>query len=154
MQDEAVQPKEFIIMNRSMAFVSCAALSLFIASGLAAEAATPSDNPMLEVQVQAQRVVRHVVGRDSAGIPTELIQLTRRVGYSDLNLTKYADVTKLKTRIDTTAKQACKALADMYPLVAPNNPDCVKEAVDGAMKQAQVAIKTANNKTSNSKAQG
>ena len=144
-------------MNRSMAFVSCAAFSLFIASGLvanAAQAATPSDNPMLVVEVQAQRVVRHVVGRDSAGIPTELIQLTRRVGYGDLNLTKYTDVTKLKTRIDTTAKQACKSLADMYPLVAPNNPDCVKEAVDGAMKQAQVAIKTANNKTSNSKAQG
>ncbi len=137
-------------MNRKLAFASCTAFSLIVAGGLAAgmaQAAPASDTPMLEVVIQAQRLVRHEIGRDSSGVPTELIQLNRRVGYGDLNLTKYSDVTKLKNRISTTARHACKSLAEMYPLVAPNNPDCVKDATEGGMKEAQAVIKLANEKT-------
>ena len=140
--------KESIIMNRSLALASCAAFSFIIVSGFVAKTdravAQQSDKPSAEVEVQAERIVRHEVGRSSSGIPIELIQLTRRVGYGDLDLKKHSDVTELEKRISATAEEACKTLADDYPLVAPNNPNCVKEATDGAMKQADVAIKMAN----------
>ena len=135
-------------MNRSLIFASYAAFSLIIAGGFVAKidraVGQQNDKPTAEVEIQAERVVRHEVGRSSSGIPIELIQLTRRVGYGDLDLKKHSDVTELERRISATAEEACKTLADDYPLVAPNNPNCVKEATDGGMKQAEDAVKMAN----------
>lgn len=96
-----------------------------------------------EVIVEAPRLVRKEVGRGDLGGKVELISLTRRVSYADLNLAMHADVMKLEQRINDTAKEACGQLAQMYPLADPKTPNCVRQAVDGAMKQAQKVIDSA-----------
>ena len=95
-----------------------------------------------EIIVEAP-YLRQQVGRTSSGAAVELITLTKRVSYADLNLAMQADVEQLNKRIDDTAKGACKQLDSLYPL-DPTDPNCVKKAVDGGMAQAKVAIAAAS----------
>ncbi|MGB8365023.1 MAG: UrcA family protein [Rhizomicrobium sp.] len=105
--------------------------------------------PIEVITVTAPYVLHHQpAGRSYTGVPIEVISLTRRVGYSDLDLTTVSGVTELKRRINDTAKDACKQLDTLYPeaLYPPLTPkvDCVETAVDGAMAQANVAIAAAH----------
>jgi UrcA family protein len=135
-------------MKRNSFFASCAMLSVVAAMALIAKTSravgAESHQPLLEVVIEAQRLVRHEVSRTSSGSPIELIQLTRRVDYGDLDLTKHSDVAELENRISAMADEACKQLADMFPRAAPDNPNCVKQAIAGGMKQAEMAIKAAS----------
>lgn len=99
-----------------------------------------------EIIVEAP-YLRQQVGRTSSGSPIELITLTKRVGYADLNLALQADVEQLNKRINDTAEEACKQIKSLYPL-DPSDPTCVKKAVDGGMAQAKVAIAAASGATS------
>ena len=63
--------------------------------------------------------------------------------YADLDLTKEADAKQLRQRIDDMANVACDQLEALYPLAAPSSPDCVRQAIDGAMQQAHTAIEAA-----------
>ncbi len=96
-----------------------------------------------EVTVIAPRVIVRDVGHDAAGAATEEVSLTRRVTYADLDLNKQADVDKLEKRIDDMAQVACDQLAALYPLAGPDSPDCVREAIDGAMSQEHAAVDAA-----------
>jgi len=93
------------------------------------------------IVVEAPRVVR--VGRSPSGAPVELISLTRRVSYADLDLKLHADVRELERRINATAEEACMQLAELYPLSDTDMPTCVRQAVAGAMAQAEEAIAAA-----------
>jgi len=98
-----------------------------------------------EIIVVAPRLVtREEVGRTASGSKVELISLTRRVSYADLNLATHADVMELEERIDATAKLACDQLAEMFPLSDPNTPDCVSEAVAGAKARVDEAVAAAS----------
>ena len=48
-----------------------------------------------------------IVGRSEIGAPIEVIELRRQVSYADLDLKKYADVMKIKSRIQKVAKESC-----------------------------------------------
>jgi UrcA family protein len=99
--------------------------------------------PMFELVVVAPRLVRHEVGRTNSGSPVELVYLTRRVSYADLDLKVHANVLELEKRIEQTAREACKQLETLFPLSAADTPDCVGDAVDAAMKDARIAIAAA-----------
>jgi len=82
------------------------------------------------------------------GRTIETIGLTRQVSYADLDLSKRADVTELKKRIEATAKESCEKLEEMYPL--PREPSrssnirsCVEEAVDSSTEAIEAAIAAA-----------
>lgn len=96
-----------------------------------------------EIIVEAPYVVHEKVGRTSSGATVELVTLTRRVSYADLNLAMQADVATLNQRIDDTAKSSCKQLDSLYPL-EPKDPACAKKAVDGAKAQVEAAIAAAS----------
>jgi len=71
-----------------------------------------------------------------------------KVSYADLDLSKRADVTELKKRIEATAKESCEKLEEMYPL--PREPSrssnirsCVEEAVDSSTEAIEAAIAAA-----------
>lgn len=97
-----------------------------------------------EVTVIAPRLLIRKLGRDAVGVPTEVVSLTRHVNYADLDLKKPADDQTLEKRVDDMAKVACDQLAALYPMAAPESPDCIREATDGAMRQVDEAIETAN----------
>ncbi len=96
-------------------------------------------DPIFTITVTAPRLVRQEVGRTSSGAPVEMISLTRRVDYKDLDLKQHASVVELETRVREVAKEACDQLARVYPLSDPQTPDCVKTAVDKAMAQVHDA---------------
>lgn len=82
----------------------------------------------------------------SKGGWVEVIELSRRVTFTDLDLSKYADVTELETRIETTAKGACEQLVEMFPLDKSDKDDvrrCTQKAIKGAEEQLQAAIAAA-----------
>jgi UrcA family protein len=101
-------------------------------------------DPIFTITVTAPRLVRQEVGRTNSGAPVEMISLTRRVDYKDLDLKQHASVAELETRVNEVAKEACDQLARVYPLSDPQTPDCVKAAVDKAMAQVRDAVAAAN----------
>lgn len=127
----------------------------FVSAGLLALAATGfviKSDPAIAQQVVEKAhetivieapIVRRQVGIDKV----EVIELRRRVSYVDLDLSKYADVTELKTRIETTAKESCEQLSDMFPHDPSDRREirrCTNRAVDGTEEQVQAAITAAS----------
>lgn len=117
-----------------------------LACGAAAVSAQTArvGEPVFELTVVAPRLVRRPATRENAtGAPVELVSLTRRVSYSDLDLAKPADVLELDRRIEAVAREACEQLAGVFPLSDARTPDCVAEAVAGAKTQAERAVAAA-----------
>lgn len=117
------------------------ALAMISASAIAQQTETS------EVKIEAARSVQRV-GTSTVGAPIEIVQLTRRVSYADLDLTTHRGALDLETRINDTAKAACKQLDTLYPLgttegSGKGGKSCVKDAVDGAMVQAKASIAAA-----------
>jgi UrcA family protein len=100
-------------------------------------------DPWFEIEVIAPRLVRQEVERTPTG-KTELISLTRRVSYDDLDLKRDGDLAQLDERIEDSAKQACERLAAMYPLSDPETPDCIDRAVASAKAQLREAVAAAH----------
>jgi len=88
-----------------------------------------------------------VVGRSEIGAPIEVIELRRQVSYADLDLKKYADVMKIKSRIQKVAKESCKDLSNMFPLNPSDISEvdrCTRKAVAGTKEQVKEAIANAS----------
>jgi UrcA family protein len=99
--------------------------------------------PISEVTISASREAKIVVGKSPIGAPIEEITLTRRVGYSDLDLKSKAGADALEQRVADSAKAACEELDKHYPLMQKTSADCVKTANANAMVQVKAAIATA-----------
>ncbi len=100
-----------------------------------------------EVKIEAARTVK-VVGRTASGAPIEVVQLSRRINYSDLDLSTESGANELQARVKHNAEEACKELDRLYPLGTTEGPgkegkSCVKDAIDGAMVQARAAVDAA-----------
>jgi UrcA family protein len=145
--NQLINGRGIVMKKRSVVVpvTSCLALAAGFAfcSGVATAQQGSQARTQEEVIVEAPRLVRKDVGRGDLGGKVELISLTRRVSYSDLNLAMHADVMKLEQRINDTAKEACGQLEQLYPLADPETPNCVGQAVKGAMEQAQKVIDAA-----------
>jgi UrcA family protein len=126
-------------MSKSAWFLAAAAL----AAGAPITAQRVGD-PIFQITVIAPRLVTREAGRTAAGSKVELISLTRRVDYKDLDLKQQASVAELETRVNEVAQEACAQLARVYPLSDPQTPDCVKDAVEKAMAQVKAAVAAAN----------
>lgn len=124
----------------------CLITAIAAASGAAAQDQRDEGGSAEIVVTAPYEVRREVVGRASGtGAPIEVISLTRRVDYSDLDLTRHADVQQLEQRVNEIAREACDQLSQLYPIAARDgNRDCVTEALRDAMRQVeQVAAQTA-----------
>lgn len=132
-------------MSNNTLFGSKLFLSLFAGFVITGTAtAQQAGQGLEEITVVAPRAVtRTTVGRTNVGGKVELISLTRRVDYSDLDLAEHSDVMELQKRIDDIAKESCQDLAKLYPLSDPKTPDCVKEALASAKPQLDKAVMAA-----------
>jgi UrcA family protein len=117
-------------------------LMVLTAIGASAQQSAPDS----QVTIQAShQVTKKVVGRTATGIPIELVQLNRHVGFSDLDLSTSAGAAELEKRIKETAREACKQIDTLYPLdfTEDNDQTCINDAVSHAMAQAKQAIAAA-----------
>jgi UrcA family protein len=137
--------------NATLLPVSALALATMLTMGThAARAQAPAQGSIEEIVVEAPwKVETKVVSRSPSGVKIEEISLKRRVDYSDLDLTRTADVMELEKRITDVAKDSCMALERMYPLADANTQSCVKDAVSDAMKQEREAVAAAEAKGEN-----
>jgi UrcA family protein len=69
--------------------------------------------------------------------------------HQDLDLSRPADAGQLMERIERTARQACKYLDTLYPLV--DDPDCANRAAATATPAARAAIDAAAGRTEGGK---
>ena len=102
-----------------------------------------SDDYDEEVFVTEGPVIRRQVGRTKLGFPIEIIELKGRVSYADLDLSKQADVTVFKLRVETAAKRSCEELAYRHSFEFMDRwaiMRCTNEAVDRSVEQMQAAI--------------
>jgi UrcA family protein len=133
-------------MNKSISIYRTLSLALAFTVVLIASNLAVAQQDVEEVIVSApiERVKdTHTIGSIAT---TEVIELNRYVSYSDLDLTKVADVATLDERIAGTAKESCQALSDMFPLDRSDPAEmgrCVKKAVSGTKKRKNKAIAAA-----------
>ena len=88
---------------------------------------------MGEVNVQASRVVKKVIGTTSSGVPIEEISLSYGVSTGGLDLSTAAGAAELQKRVGNAATAACKELGRQYPSSSTSDAECVKKATDKAM---------------------
>lgn len=121
-----------------------AAIGVVGMTGAPAIAQQAAEEAVEEIVVYAPIERRQVKWKRGGWV--EVIELSRRVSFTDLDLSKDADVTELETRIETTAKGACEQLDEMFPLDQSDRGEvrrCTKKAIKGAEEQLQAAIAAA-----------
>jgi UrcA family protein len=113
-----------------------AAVGFATASGVAA--AEDRDS----IVVESLQTTTHVTKQYSTFLrePREKFTTTVRVGYSDLDLTKNADVEKFQTRVKTAAQLACQKLDHVIPV---EDLKCIDQALADLQPQMQSALHAA-----------
>ncbi len=135
-------------MNKNRFIVWSTTFAALVATGFAIKTDPAIAQQVVEkaqetIVVEAPIVRRQVMQSGTAGARTEVIEFRRRVSYADLELSNQSDVSELETRIETTAKGACKKLSDMFPLSPSDRYEirrCTNQAVESAKEEMQEAI--------------
>ena len=132
----------------SSVFIVAAGLQLWTGAAPAQETADMKASKAIEeVIVEAPVVRRKVAATSPTGYTTEMIQLKREVSYADLDLTDESDVRVFEERIETTAREACRALDDMLDRDKQDPTDvfrCTKQAIKDARKDLEAVVAAAN----------
>ena len=109
-----------------------------LVAGLAIVAGSAIAQPMEVVTVEAVRST--IVGQSRYGVPIREVTIQSRVSYADLDLTSASGALQLENRIKETAKATCEQIKVAIPAEDSSQAACVKDAVDGAMKEAHKVI--------------
>src|ERR1700754_1540206 len=137
------EPRSTTIMSNIPALrVSCAAFA--VAGALVGALATPISSATAQttyetqerITVFAPHVQRHTIGRSTIGASIEELSLSHAVDYSDLDLSRWADVQMLDDRIRQSAYAVCDELDRQYPEAlyssyqSSSDPSCVAGATN------------------------
>ena len=123
-----------------------AALPLLAAAGFlivtAAAAAQPADEDTANtITVIAPRAVTPQVRRSVPDRGTVTVTIRISVLYGDLNFARPADGARLMARVRSAARDACRHLDRLYPLVVDKS--CIANAVADATPRANAIIAAA-----------
>jgi len=134
-------------MTTTSRLVESALSALALAAVTMPFALAQSTEATQEVQITAFKPIL-TTGRDVRGGPVEMVQLSRRVSFADLNIATYSGATELHKRIASIARDVCHQLEQKYPgsTDLPSG-SCVSEAINSAMAQANAAIAAAERAT-------
>lgn len=118
--------------------IGIAAVSAASAVGLMlATSAMAQDYGDEQIEVTAPR---HHVSPSIPGAEIRDVAMSREVRFDDLNLRSGHGAYVLRNRIRSTARMLCRELETTHPVVIDNASDCYRNAVEGAMYQADTAI--------------
>ncbi|QOC23434.1 UrcA family protein [Wenzhouxiangella sp. AB-CW3] len=93
------------------------------------------------ITVFAPRITRERSRRGSMA-HVEKMERTAVVDFSDLDLSRTADLFELEDRIHEAASTICEELAESYPQGQPATPVCIRRAVDDAMADARLLARS------------
>ena len=114
------------------------ALLLALSAAIPAIAQTKATSTELDtVTVVAPRITYQVKRESGSVIPQEITVAEKKaqVSYSDLDLTRTADLYALEDRIGKAAARVCDELAQEFPDGEPSAAVCARRATDDAMSQ-------------------
>lgn len=114
------------------------AVGLVIPNLPAAAQQTEDEEVALVVTVTAPRTIKEEVGTSAIGATIEVVKVSHDVVVGDLDLARHSARNELDRRIEEAAKEACNQIDTLYPL-GPD-PDCVKNAIEGAQAQKDAVV--------------
>ena len=135
-------------IHRIPKIFSLVATAMLLTLAAAPTFADEADKELEEIIVQAPISVerKELNSISDPIVKTELIELSRQVYIGDLDLSQYADVKELESRIELIAKDSCAKLAQMFPLNSSRSKDarrCVDLAIKSALAEKEAAIAAA-----------
>lgn len=121
-----------------------AALVIAIPAASSAVAQEPTD--LSTITVMAPRVTYQVDRDRTSAIPRklEITEKSAEVEFSDLDLTRSADLYTLEERVAAAAARVCEELARDFPDGTPSPPICTRRATEDAMARVEQAARRAN----------
>jgi len=122
-------------MRKILDSLSCAML---VAGGCAMFGSMVRADSMEVVTVEAARTQK--VAQTHYGVPVREITIVSRVNFADLDLKTQQGADELGKRIREAATSSCKEMDVKFPVEGYGEADCIKNAVDGAMSQANKII--------------
>jgi UrcA family protein len=131
-------------MRKTFGGFGAALLILLPGAAMPAWAAPESE----QITVDGPYTVRQEVTKRGMGgeLAEQNLSVSQNVGYSDLDLTKHADVEKLRDRVKTAAKDTCRELDRRFPVstyIPVTSRSCARDAArDGLAKVDAVAAKS------------
>ena len=111
---------------------------MLVAGGCAMFGGMVRADTMEVVTVEAARTQK--IAQTHYGVPVREITIASRVGYADLDLKTQQGAEELGKRIREAATSSCKEMDVKFPVEGYGEADCIKNAVDGAMSQANKII--------------
>ena len=73
------------------------------------------------------------------GASDEIISISQRVSYADLNLATTSGSREMEARVRNTAKALCEKLEQTYPLSGTTAQTCIRNTVDKGMADVRTA---------------
>ena len=120
-------------------------LGAFTLALVSAACFAQSNEELPEIAVKAEApVVRD--GFDANHRPVEIVQLSRRVGYADLNVGTHSGAVELQQRVEMAAKVVCDELERRYPNSTETGLQagtCIQEAINSVKAEVGAAIAAA-----------
>jgi UrcA family protein len=98
-----------------------------------------------EFVVSSTRANGHALG-SVPGVPEQIISVSQRVSYADLNLASTTGSREMEERVRSTAKTLCEKLDQKYPLSGIQQETCVRNTVSKSMVDVRLAIAAAEKK--------
>ena len=80
------------------------------------------------------------------GAQVEVISISQRVSYADLNLTSVSGSEEMEARVKSTARTLCEKLEQKFPLSGVQMDTCVRNTVNKGLADVRSAISAAQKK--------
>jgi UrcA family protein len=120
-------------------------IALAVIATLTFSGAAVAEQPEDQLVISSARSSGLAHGSTSRG-SEQIISLSRRVSYADLNLGTYSGSQEIEARVRSTAKSLCEKLDQMYPTSDINTKTCVRNTVAKGMADVRAAMVAADKK--------
>ena len=77
------------------------------------------------------------------GASDELVSISQRVSYADLNLATASGSREMEARVRNTAKALCQKLEEKYPFSSTTVDSCVRSTVEKGLADVRTATEAA-----------
>jgi UrcA family protein len=91
----------------------------------------PPDSVLNGVEITAPKTI----SRERYGVVDQLVNMSVKVPYSDLDMRSPAGIAELDKRVKLAANYVCDQLSAMYPVGSPDDFYCAKQAIGDAQPQ-------------------
>lgn len=120
-------------------------LALVMLGAFAFSGAALAQEPEAEFVISSTRATGLAHG-SLPGAKLEVVSISKRVSYADLNLASVSGSEEMEARVRSTARTLCEKLEQKYPLSGTQTETCIRDTVSKGMADVRTAIAAAEKK--------